>query len=277
MIMSKSFNFGNVHFWHSYDERVTPSDFYRHCHEFYEIIYVLQGTGRYVVEGNECKLCNNTMMIFRPNEYHCVNLVADQPYERYVLYFDRDFLSGWSEQLVGPFENTPHGEGNFYSAKDMPISVLSVFERFDSLKDIPLDQAKILARLLLGELLVLLSLADPQVNERKNEPLGARVIKYLNDNISSQISLDELARSFYVSKFYLCRAFKAHNGISIVGYLNSKRAMLAKEMIENGETAANAAFRVGFGDYSSFYRAYKKALGHSPKETAGEREAENID
>ena len=46
--------------------------------------------------------------------------------------------------------------------------------------------------------------------------------------------------------------------------------MLAKGMIENGETAANAAFRVGFGDYSSFYRAYKKALGHSPKNTSAD-------
>ena len=47
--------------------------------------------------------------------------------------------------------------------------------------------------------------------------------------------------------------------------------LITKEMIENGETAANAAFRVGFGDYSSFYRAYKKALGHSPKETSNEK------
>lgn len=268
--MTKNFNMGDVHFWHSYDEHVNPANFYRHCHEFYEIIYVLQGTGRYVVEGNECKLCKNTMMIFRPHEYHYVNLTADQPYERYVLYFDRDFLTGWSEELVEHFENSPHGEGNFYSAADMPISLLSIFEKFDSLQNVPTEQAHKLARFFLSELLVLLSLADPQVNVRENEPLGARVIKYLNDNISSPISLDELAKNFYVSKFYLCRAFKAYNGISIVGYLNGKRAMLAKGMIENGETAANAAFRVGFGDYSSFYRAYKKALGHSPKNTSAD-------
>ena len=128
-----------------------------------------------------------------------------------------------------------------------------------------------LARLLIAELVLLLSLADPKTSTKENEPLGARVIKYLNENISSQISLDELAKIFYVSKYYLCRAFRAYNGISIVGYLNGKRAMMAKEMIENGETAANAAFRVGFGDYSSFYRAYRKALGHSPKETVPEK------
>ena len=230
--MKKNFNYGQIKFWHSSDACVQPSQFFRHCHEFYEIIYVLQGTGRYVVEGNECKLCKNTMMIFRPNEYHYVDLVADTPYERYVIYFDKSFLSGVSDELLEFFEQTPHGFGNFYSACDIPMSVSSIFERMDGISALPQEQAELMLRILVAELLLLLSCAAPQTTHRENEPLGAKVIKYLNDNISAQISLDDLAKKFYVSKYYLCRAFKAYNGISVVGYLNSKRAMLAKEMIE---------------------------------------------
>ena len=40
--------------------------------------------------------------------------------------------------------------------------------------------------------------------------------------------------------------------------------MYAKELIEAGETASSAAYRVGFGDYSSFYRAYVKIVGEPP-------------
>ncbi len=269
--MVNGFDFGDVRFCHVFDEKAQQENFFRHSHETYEIIYVIQGSGRYVVEGNECKLCKNTMMIFRPNEYHYVSISPDQAYERYVLYFDKSFLQGISEKLVLPFEENPQKHGNFYSAVDVPMSVLPIFERLGSISALPEEQAQMLARLLIAELVLLLSLADPKTSTKENEPLGARVIKYLNENISSQISLDELAKIFYVSKYYLCRAFRAYNGISIVGYLNGKRAMMAKEMIENGETAANAAFRVGFGDYSSFYRAYRKALGHSPKETVPEK------
>jgi AraC-like DNA-binding protein len=265
--MRKNFNFGAINFSHFFDNNAEPSNFQSHCHEFFEIIYVVQGSGRYVVEGNECRLEKNTMMIFRPNEYHYVDLVSDRPYERYVLHFEKSFFAGVSEELVSVFEKAPGGIKSFRCAKDIPLSALSIFERIDSLSSLPEAQAQIMIKHLVCELLVLLSLADPHTVERENDPLGARVIKYLNDNISSPVSLDELAKNFYVSKYYLCRAFKAHNGISIVGYLNSKRAMLAKEMIENGETAASAAYRVGFGDYSSFYRAYKKALGQSPKQT----------
>ena len=40
--------------------------------------------------------------------------------------------------------------------------------------------------------------------------------------------------------------------------------MYAKQLIESGETASGAAYRVGFGDYSAFYRAYVKVLGVAP-------------
>jgi AraC-like DNA-binding protein len=74
----------------------------------------------------------------------------------------------------------------------------------------------------------------------------------------------QLAKRFFVSKYYLCRAFKKHNGISVHGYVNQKRVMYAKQLIESGETASSAAYRVGFGDYSAFYRAYVKIVGRSP-------------
>ena len=84
------------------------------------------------------------------------------------------------------------------------------------------------------------------------------------ENLSRDVSLDTLARRFFVSKYYLCRAFKKHNGVSVHGYINHKRVMYAKQLIEQGETASGAAYKVGFGDYSAFYRAYVKIIGKAP-------------
>ena len=109
-----------------------------------------------------------------------------------------------------------------------------------------------------------MSVATRESIPRDEGELGARVIKYLNEHIDKDVSLDKLAKRFFVSKYYLCRAFKKHNGISIHGYVNHKRVMYAKQLIESGETASAAAYRVGFGDYSAFYRAYIKLIGRSP-------------
>ena len=262
--------FEKLEFFYARNDSPRPSDYNRHCHDGYEIIYVLEGRGRYVVEGTEYELCPNTLMIFRPNEFHYVDILPDHPYSRYVINFDKSFLESDSEYLVRHFNEKPLGVGNFYSAMDIPLSVHSIFERLDNIATLPAAEQKIMAKMLVGELLVLLSVSSPKERTSGAEPLGAKVIRYLNENIATPISLDELAKRFYVSKFYLCRAFKSYNGISIVGYINSKRVMLAREMIESGETASNASLKVGFGDYSSFYRACKKVTGESPKKTNNE-------
>ena len=255
-----------------YDECPKPLDNISHCHSDYEIIYVVDGKGRYVLEGVEYELCANTLMVFCPNQFHYVDVSPKCVYHRHVIRFDKSFLRKDSEYLVKRLDEKISGAGNFYSAMDIPVSVLSVFERLNNLSLLPEAEAKIMTKMLLGELLVLLSVASPTENKEKNEPLGEKVVRYLNENISADLSLDELAKRFSVSKFYLCRAFKAHNGVSVAGYISNKRIMLAKKMIDSGESASNAALRVGFGDYSSFYRAYKKTLGHSPKKTALSRE-----
>ena len=112
--------------------------------------------------------------------------------------------------------------------------------------------------------MLLLSVATRESIPRDERELGARVIKYLNEHIYKVVSLDKIAKKFFVSKFYLCRAFKKHNGISVHGYINQKRVMYAKQLIESGESASAAAYRVGFGDYSAFYRAYVKLIGRAP-------------
>ena len=94
--------------------------------------------------------------------------------------------------------------------------------------------------------------------------LGARVLKYVNEFLVRDLSLDVIAKRFFVSKFYLCRAFKKYTGASIHSYVTHKRVVYAKHLIESGETASGAAYKVGFGDYSAFYRAYVKIFGKPP-------------
>ena len=53
----------------------------------------------------------------------------------------------------------------------------------------------------------------------------------------------------------------------MIDYIIYKRISCAQTLLEAGMSATEAALTVGFGDYSSFYRAYKKITGHSPKQS----------
>ena len=258
------YDFPGFHYHHETESNPTPLDFARHCHNHYELIYVTGGRGRYIVEGAQYGMSPGTLLLLRPREFHYVELEPGTPYERYVLHFDENTLVGSAEVILTPFLDKPLGEGNFYTETEVPAGVCDIFERMDDLQALHPEQRELMLRLMTTELLILLSTAAPAPKLPDCEQLGARVIKYLNENISRPIGLDELARRFFVSKYYLCRAFKEHNGVSVHGYITGKRVMLAKLLMDRGETASVAAYRVGFGDYSSFYRAYKKYVGRSP-------------
>ena len=236
----------------------------RHCHDGYEILYVIEGGGKYVIEGAEYPIRPRTLLFAPPFSYHSLQLEPETQYERYVLQFFASDLVPAVQEALTSLNKSLEGVGCYYAADALSPSIFSIFERFEYAESLPEAEGKEFKKLLASELVLLLSVATRESIPRDEGELGARVIKYLNEHIDKNVSLDKLAKRFFVSKYYLCRAFKKHNGISVHGYINHKRVMYAKQLIESGETASAAAYRVGFGDYSAFYRAYVKLIGKAP-------------
>lgn len=236
----------------------------RHCHDTYEILFVVSGKGKYVVEGAEFPLKPRTLVMIRPFQYHCVEVSVESVYERYVIHFSPDALTVDAAQMFQPFLSGSEESGVFYSPDMVPESAVSVFDRLYRCSAYPEGEKVLYLRLLLSELLLHISLSSSQRIVHSEEQLGARLLRYINDYLDTDISLDRLAKRFFVSKYYLCRIFKDYSGTSIHSYINHKRVLYAKQLIESGETASGAAYRVGFGDYSAFYRAYVKVLGVPP-------------
>ena len=125
---------------------------------------------------------------------------------------------------------------------------------------------------LLTKVILLLSLQEAETATSQDENLIARVIEYLGEHLSEDLSLDDVANRFFVSKYYLCRAFRKHTGASVFGYLNAKRIALAQTLLSNGEPATAVAYQVGFRNYSSFYRTYCKITGNAPAHRQGGKE-----
>ena len=235
-----------------------------HCHDKYEILYITSGTGKYVVEGTEYPVRPRTLMFMRPFEYHNLVLDKDVEYSRYCIHFSQSILGPELSGIFATLAVHDDSRGNYYSSAALSTNIDMVFDRFDVLETLTDEVRRTYAKALLTELIVILSVSSAEKQGSDEADLGARVIRYLNNNIDKDVSLDKLARRFFVSKYHLCRAFKKHNGISVHGYVNHKRVMYAKQLIESGETASGAAYKVGFGDYSAFYRAYVRIIGKAP-------------
>jgi AraC-like DNA-binding protein len=103
---------------------------------------------------------------------------------------------------------------------------------------------------------------------RKNTEhlLYQQLTEYIEEHLEDDLSLENLASLFFVSKYHIAHVFKDNIGLSIHQYITKKRLNLCKEAISGKMSITEAYQMYGFGDYSSFYRAFKKEFGFSPKD-----------
>ena len=210
-----------------------------------------------------------SLIIIRPNEFHHFKTNSQKPYERCTIHFKfEDLYSISSNQgLLSPFLDRELGEKNQFvlSTKDC---ISDVFRRMDCCTDLPSDVLEMKTQFILGELLTIILNMSRQNQfasvANKSESIASDLQKHINFGIYSQFSLDDLAKKFFVSKYYLCHTFKKHTGVSILEYILKKKLLIAAQHIKNGTKANKAAELAGFGSYSSFLRAHKRIMGSNP-------------
>ena len=96
-------------------------------------------------------------------------------------------------------------------------------------------------------------------------------IDYINQNYSSELTLEAVAKNAFVSPNQLSRLFNRYCGTTVTKYIISKRITEAKKLLASGRSVTETAFMCGFNDYANFIRTFKKAVGIPPgKYGAGE-------
>jgi AraC family transcriptional regulator len=107
---------------------------------------------------------------------------------------------------------------------------------------------------------------DPLKILTTNHPVNIiNVIRFIEDNLPSPLSLDELAEKADVSKYHFCRFFKKHIGMTPMRYLISRRIARARELLKKEDVPISmVAPAVGFNDMSSFTVQFKRFTGKTP-------------
>ena len=255
--------------FHLNEKQIAKIDY--HYHDFYKLFILKSGNGGYSIEGQRYSLTDGDMVFIGRQQIHRPEFDSDFPYERIIIYIDPDFLDSHCEDNCD-FQRIFDGSwGHMLRTVDSQKKFL--FELIDLLeKELENDLygRSVMSNAILMQLLVtiernLQSSEIPVVqpvdtmNKRTLE-----ILRYIEEHISEEITIDLLAEQFYISKYHMMRSFKEEIGQSIHNYITDRRLLLAKSLIQQGLSATDSCYQAGFKSYSSFTRAYGKRFGTTP-------------
>ena len=99
-----------------------------------------------------------------------------------------------------------------------------------------------------------------------------QIVRYLDQHFLKEIGVEDLARTFHMSKSSLNKFFQKQLNTTCHQYILKKRLALAVSLIRQDVPLKTVAVQSGFGDYSSFFRAFKKMYHISPTECQADNE-----
>ena len=95
-----------------------------------------------------------------------------------------------------------------------------------------------------------------------------KVIEYLKQHLSENITLDDISRKISTSTVYMCKCVKKTTGLSIVDHLNQLRCSTAKHYLTYSDKKISEIARLcGYQSVSYFSKVYHKTIGYAPKDT----------
>ena len=246
-----------------------------HHHDFYEVYFFLSGNVQYNIESRSYLLTPGDVLLISPRELHQPMFGPEhREYERIVLWIDKQFLEGFhltGERFTACFDTDNPNHVNLLRPEGANRQFLTfLLEQLISESSSKEPYQEISALSYLSQVLVLLNRLALQ--QRKEEPAAAQdsavysVLGYINEHYNENLSLDDLANRFFVSKYHLAREFQRLVGTSVHRYIVQKRLVMAKQMLSAGKPSSEVYQSCGFGDYSNFYRAFRAEYQISPKE-----------
>lgn len=185
--------------------------------------------------------------------------VFDEIYEWMILEYDKDAGKIKSKliELVGIIRRSFYyylEEGSFKEE----IAQIEELLKIEDLRELKLVFIKMLKDIVENIRVV---------NKKKWDNITMKVINFLEENFSKDISLEDAAREVNMSYHYFSKFFKEQVGENFVDYLTNLRIRKAKELLKNSSLSVKeVSYKVGYSDPNYFSKIFKKVTGVTPTE-----------
>ncbi|AEJ60652.1 transcriptional regulator with cupin sensor, AraC family [Spirochaeta thermophila DSM 6578] len=247
-----------------------------HWHEEMEFLLVVRGNARVLRDGEFVEVGEGEALFIPPRTFHAAESLDHQPFHFIALVFHLDLLEGEVQDVCH--------KRYFTGIKKRLLSFPGVISRKTLWGKAVLHELMEVVDLadhkgpgyelgIKGALFKVFSLIFSNGVVQKSEVAGdvyavekiLPALEYIKEHYQEEISVDDLAKLVYLSKYHFIREFKRLTGRTPVAFINRYRVHKAMAMlIESDEKVLNVAYECGFNDMSYFIRLFHRFTGLTP-------------
>lgn len=269
-----------------YFEYMKEFEFRGESHDFWEFLYVDQGTVIVWADSKEYQLKSGNIIFHKPNEFHAIKSVGHKAPNLVAISFlcDSDAMRHFDEKVtsLNSQEKTLIAKivAEARVAFTTPLHVPTVEQVLPAL-DPPFGSQQMIL-LYLEEFLVLVQRNHPrssrdgsyteeivkrsicEENSRKVYSFS-RIITYMELHICEPLKVRDICNAFYISSSTLQSLFHDQKGCGVIEYFHQMKIEHSKDIIRDGSmNLTEIAHYLGYNSLQHFSKRFKTVTGMSP-------------
>ena len=244
---------------HKLIERPNKSVYFNHIHNHCEVLLFIRGQANYNIDGQIFTPEPYDLLFIPAATYHYLIPTDTVPYENYVIGFDPSIL------------DPRHYQTLFTAPLMLNIGedpeLMNFFTRLDRYhRNYRPQDFTLCATALIRELLTHCSYQKHRLQSRLSGSVSHidKIIGYITENIEKPLDAETIAAHFMLSASYVQNLFSQNMHIGLKKYIMQKKIYAAHSCLKEGMSPSQVCEKYGFGDYSSFYRLYRRTFSVSP-------------
>ena len=239
-----------------------------HWHEYYELIYIMENSCRFFVDGRLIKANEGDLISINARGVH--QFIVDVPDTKVrTIQFPIKILLNISQNII-PLKTyiTAREIENIPGLKEKLNNIFLLMDMENN--DVRFMSDNLFLQSIFSSLYFILMKYFPESHRTKGEKDLRqdfyRITEYINKHYLCDVSVKTLSHELFIPERKITKLFKKYSGIELKTYVNTLRIKKANRLLNDGFNITNAALCSGFQCVRSFNNIYKGYMGITPSE-----------
>lgn len=232
-----------------------------HWHDFFEIEFVVSGSGLQRLNGKEYEVKKGTAYLLNTTDFH--EYLNAENITVYNIMFSESILS---ENIIYKLSGV---DSNFIcNLSDDNLKKITYFSELLLLEtEFDEEYIKNVMECMIGILLKNIKNTDKKKDIEKTA-LIEKASLYMRMNFRENLTLKNISEHVNYNKSYFCKIFHEEMGITPKKYLSDLRLNYAKKLLKTTPlSVTEVCFACGYTSLPNFLKAFKSKYGITPKES----------